>query len=245
MNSTIILSINGYKRSILRYNYSFSRKVDCKGRPTTGLQGGDIDIEMESDGDSSILDMMLADMNKPCQAFFFRNEPIPVSGKIQHIKDDMMFRELAFDEAYLYSYGEKMTAEGSEPMTTRFLISPTRLDINRTIRLDRRIDTTYGFWWEEYKEEEAKFIIEAKDKQPISIVDAYWIDEDGTEHRSSFPDVSFTLYVQVKNPVVGERIDLNFKFEDSGVYKCAKYSGVINADGVIVLDNFKFETEKK
>ena len=49
----------------------------------------------------------------------------------------------------------------------------------------------------------------------------------------------------MKNPVVGERIDLNFKFEDSGVYKCAKYSGVINADGVIVLDNFKFETEKK
>lgn len=152
MNSTIILSLNGYKRNILRYKYSFSRKVDYKGRPTTGLLGGDIDIEMESDGDSSILDMMLADMNKPRQAFLLRNEPIPVSGKIQHIKDDMMFRELIFDEAYLYYYNEKMTAEGSDPMTTRFFISPTRLDINRTVRLDRRTKTTYGFWWEEYKE---------------------------------------------------------------------------------------------
>lgn len=161
MNSEITLEIGGYKRNILRYNYRFLRQVDYKGRPTTGLLGGDIDIEMESDGDYSILDMMLADMYKPRQCFFLRNEPIPVSGKIQHIKDDMVFRELAFDEAYLYYYGENMKAEGSDPMTTRFFISPTRLDINRTVRLDRRIKTTYGFWWEEYKEEE---------KTPVKVV---------------------------------------------------------------------------
>lgn len=66
----------------------------------------------------------------------------------------MMFRELSFDEAYLYCYDEIMNATESSPMLTRFLISPTRLDINRTIRLDRRINTTDGFWWEECKEEE-------------------------------------------------------------------------------------------
>lgn len=65
-----------------------------------------------------------------------------------------MHRELVFDEAYISYYGETMEATGSNPMTTRLLISPTRLDINRIIKLDRRIKTTYGFWWEGYKEEE-------------------------------------------------------------------------------------------
>lgn len=154
MNSEITLEINGYKRNILRYNYCFSRNIDCKGRPTTGVLDGSIYVEMESDGDSSILDMMLLDMDKPRPSFFFRAEPIPVSGKIRHTKDEMMLRELVFDEAYISCYGETMNATGNSPMITHFLISPTRLDINRTIRLDRRINTTYGFWWEEYKEEE-------------------------------------------------------------------------------------------
>lgn len=154
MYSEITLEINGYRRDILRYNYRFSRNTDLKGRPTTGVLDGSIYIEMESNGDSSILDMMLVDMNKPRPSFFFRAEPVPVSGRIRHTKDDMMLRELVFDEAYISCYGETMNATGSSPMITHFLISPTRLDINRTIRLDRRIKTTYGFWWEEYKEEE-------------------------------------------------------------------------------------------
>jgi hypothetical protein len=154
MNSEITLEINGYRRDILRYNYRFSRNTDLKGRPTTGVLGGSIYVEMESDGDSSILDMMLVDMNKPRPSFFFRAEPAVVSGRIRHTKDEMMLRELVFDEAYISCYGETMNATGSSPMITHFLISPTRLDINRTIRLDRRIKTTYGFWWEEYKEEE-------------------------------------------------------------------------------------------
>lgn len=162
MNYEITLELNGYKRNILRYNYCFSRKVDSKGRPTTGVQDGSIYVEMEADGDSSIFDMMLADMNKP-RCFFPRVEPIPVSGKIRHTKDDMMIRELVFDEAYICSYGERMNAIGTSPMITRFLISPTRLDINGTVRLDRRIKTTYGFRWEEYIVDE-KAPVYVKDK---------------------------------------------------------------------------------
>ena len=166
MNSEITLEINGYRRDILRYNYRFSRNTDLKGRPTTGVLDGSIYIEMESDGDSSILDMMLVDMNKPRPSFFFRAEPASVSGRIRHTKDEMMLRELVFDEAYICCYGETMNATGNSPMITHFLISPTRLDINRTIRLDRRIKTTYGFWWEEYKEEEKKPIIPVAVSEP-------------------------------------------------------------------------------
>lgn len=244
MNSEIILEINGYKCNLLKYKYCFSRNIDREGRPVTGVLGGNIYIEMESNGSNCILDMMLVDTDRQRPAFFSHAEHFPIWGKILHSIDDMMFRELAFDEAYLYCYDEIMNATESSPMLTRFLISPTRLDINRTIRLDRRMDTTDGFWWEEYKEEEVKFVVRNTDEKPKLIIDAYWIDENGTKQRASFPDVPFTLYVQVENPVAGENVDLNFKFEESGVYKCSKHSGVINNDGIIVLNNFKLETEQ-
>lgn len=154
MNSEIILEINGYKCNLLKYKYCFSRNIDREGRPVTGVLGGNIYIEMESNGSNCILDMMLVDTDRQRPAFFSHAEPFPVWGKILHSIDDMMFRELSFDEAYLYCYDEIMNATESSPMLTRFLISPTRLDINRTIRLDRRINTTDGFWWEECKEEE-------------------------------------------------------------------------------------------
>ena len=99
MNTQITLEINGYKRNVLRYEYGFNRNTDYKGRPTTGVLGGDIYVEMESDEGCEVLDMMLVDIGKPYLCFFFRSEPIPVSGKIRHNIDDMMFREIAFDEA--------------------------------------------------------------------------------------------------------------------------------------------------
>ena len=167
MNSEITLEINGYIRNILRYNYQFSRNIDHKGRPSTGVLDGAIYVEMESGEDSSILDMMLVDMNKHRSSFFSHAEPIPVSGRIRHTKDNMMLRELIFDEAYIVNYGEKMIAEGSDPMITRFLISPTRLDINRNIRLDRRIKTTYSYWWEEYKEEKNNVAFTIKDEHKV------------------------------------------------------------------------------
>ena len=73
MNSEITIEINGYKRNILRYEYGFNRDIDLKGRPISGLLGGKIYVEMESDDSSDILEMLLIDMNRPCSSFFWRN----------------------------------------------------------------------------------------------------------------------------------------------------------------------------
>lgn len=92
---------------------------------------------------------------------------------------------------------------------------------------------------------ENTFIInESDEKREEQITDAYWIDGNNTIQKDSFPDFPFTLYVKVDTPIVGKRVDLNFKFEDSCTYKCAKYSGTINSEGIIVIENFKFETEQ-
>ena len=94
MNSEIILEINGYKCNLLKYKYCFSRNIDRKGRPVTGMLGGNIYIEMGSNGSNCILDMMLVDTDRQRSAFFSHAEPFPVWGKILHSIDDMMFREL-------------------------------------------------------------------------------------------------------------------------------------------------------
>lgn len=93
----------------------------------------------------------------------------PINGfiKLTDIENGGMIRELKFEESYLYHYGENANTTGSEPMTTWISISPTRLDINKMIRIDRRISTTPGFWWEEYEEEKPTTIIKT-DSEP------YW-----------------------------------------------------------------------
>ena len=124
-------------------------------------------------------------------------------------------------------------------------ISTLRLDINKFVRMDRRPETTYGFGWVRFKEKYvSKIIIKSVEAPSTKITDAYWIDGNNTIQKDSFPDFPFTLYVKVDTPIVGKRVDLNFKFEDSGTYRCAKHSGIINGDGIIVIENFKFETEQ-
>lgn len=81
MNSEIILEINGYKCNLLKYKYCFSRNIDRKGRPVTGMLGGNIYIEMESNGSNCILDMMLAGADKSRSVFSFVPKPLLSGGK--------------------------------------------------------------------------------------------------------------------------------------------------------------------
>lgn len=240
MNTEITLEINGYKRNILRYGYQFFRNTDRKGRPVTGLLGGNIYVEMESDESSDVLEMMLADMNKPRPCFFFRPESVPVRGKIRHTVDDMMFRELAFDEAYIYYYGETMDAIGANPMLTRFLISPTRLDINRTVRMDRRISTTYGFWWEEYKEEDTvKNIINNKGIMPEpQITHVYWKNAQGSVNLKELPDDEIvTLYAQTVNTRPGDTVSFTIMDEKREIIIKIE-NCLVEKNGIVKVVNF-------
>lgn len=239
MNSEIILEINGYKCNLLKYKYCFSRNIDRKGRPVTGMLGGNIYIEMESNGSNCILDMMLVDTDRQRPAFFSHVEHFPVWGKILHSIDDMMFRELAFDEAYLYYHEESMSAEGNAPMITRFLISPTRLDINRTVRMDRRVSTTYGFWWEEYKEEENfKVITRVLEEGSVGeIVEVYWKDANSHQRINEFPHNGIaTLCAVVKHATEGDKVNFILEFDD-GTFK--RFSGVVDSRGIVEVKNVK------
>lgn len=246
MAAEVLLEINGHKYNALGFSYDFYQVPDFKGKPVTGIKGGDIHVVLESSYDNSILETMLSDKTRKVSYVPWEEyEPCPIYGKIQLIQDGVhVFRELAFEEAYITRYKEKMDANGY-PMSILLTISTLRLDINKFVRMDRRPETTYGFGWVRFKEKYvSKIIIKSEEAPSTKITDAYWIDGNNTIQKDSFPDFPFTLYVKVDTPIVGKRVDLNFKFEDSGTYRCAKHSGIINGDGIIVIENFKFETEQ-
>ncbi|MBM6671226.1 MULTISPECIES: DUF3289 family protein [Bacteroidaceae] len=148
MASEILLEINGHTYHALRFCYEFYRYTDVKGKPVTGLEGGDIHVVLESNADNSLLETMLSDKSRQVPYHSWPDfEPAPICGKIQLIRDDVeVFRELVFEEGYIYRYHESMMADGY-PMSILLSISTMRLDINRNVRLDRRLLTTYGFGW--------------------------------------------------------------------------------------------------
>ena len=148
MASEILLEINGHAYHALRFCYEFYRHTDVKGKPVTGLEGGDVHVVLESNADNSLLETMLSDKSRQVPYHSWPDfEPAPICGKIQLIRDNVeIFRELVFEEGYIYRYHESMTADGF-PMSILLSISTMRLDINRNVRLDRRLLTTYGFGW--------------------------------------------------------------------------------------------------
>ena len=96
MASELTLEINGRKRDILRYNYRFHREIRYN-RPVDSIWGGEICVEMTSDSDTYFLEMLMAEkevikeINGTRKTF---TVPAAISGKIQFIKENEIFREL-------------------------------------------------------------------------------------------------------------------------------------------------------
>ena len=97
------MEINGHKYNASGFSYDFYQVPDFKGKSVTGIKGGDIHVVLDSSYDNSILETMLSDKTRkvPCVPWE-EYEPCPVSGRIQFVQDDVhVFRELAFEEAYI------------------------------------------------------------------------------------------------------------------------------------------------
>lgn len=159
MASELTLEINGRKRDILRYNYRFHREIQYN-RPVDSIWGGEICVEMTSDGDTYFLEMLMAEKevikeiaNGTRKTF---TVPAAVSGKIQFIKENEIFRELSFQEAYVVFYGERMSSIGPKSMSTFLVISPMKMEVNKRVMMVKRQDTGINLGWVQKVEEEPK-----------------------------------------------------------------------------------------
>lgn len=158
MASELTLEINGRKRDILRYNYRFHREIRYN-RPVDSIWGGEICVEMTSDSDTYFLEMLMAEkevikeINGTRKTF---TVPAAISGKIQFIKENEIFRELSFQEAYVVFYGERMSSIGPKSMSTFLVISPMKMEVNKRVMMVKRQDTGINLGWVQKVEEKPK-----------------------------------------------------------------------------------------
>ena len=111
------LTFSGKQYDVLQCSYSMYRDVDLKGRPTSGVYGGKIDVEVESNQDTSIIESMV------------NNQFKAVNGSITIKKqdEDAKMKEITFSDAYIVSFSEGMNAYSDSPMTVSFQISARQI----------------------------------------------------------------------------------------------------------------------
>lgn len=242
MAAEILLEINGHKYNASGFSYDFYQVPDFKGKSVTGIKGGDIHVVLDSSCDNSILETMLSNKTRKVSCVPWEEyELCPVSGRIQFVQDGVhMFRELAFEEAYITRYMEKMDANGY-PMSILLTISTLRLDINKFVRIDRRPETTYGFGWVKYTEQKnLSSKIVKRDAIP-EIIAVYWKDANGDYHIDKLPeDETVTLFAQTVNTKPNDVLSFTISIDNCktivNIENCK-----LDAKGVAKISNFNLK----
>ena len=92
------LKFEGKEYDVLQCTYSFHRDVDLKGRPSSNVYGGTINVEVESTEDTAIVAQMV-------------NQFKPNSGTITFNKGDeeAKMKELSWENGYVIRYTEERT----------------------------------------------------------------------------------------------------------------------------------------
>jgi hypothetical protein len=104
---------------VIAIHYALHREVDAKGRPAGIVQGGTIDLTVESTDDTSILESMVNNQHKP------------LDGTVTFKKadEDAKMKELSFEKGYVIAFGETFDTVNSKAMLTSFTISAQTLKV--------------------------------------------------------------------------------------------------------------------
>ena len=245
--TTATLRISGQDYDLLHFRYGFHRNVDNRGYPTTSNLGGDIILTMESTKSTEFLEMFVNSTLR----YPFGNPPRKISGSVEvcDTEDGMVLRRLVFEEAYIYAVGEDMRSGSPLPMTETIAISPLRLDVDRTVRLDRRWPQAL-FGWQAYVEEEQPVMFVRQEETQLRIVRVYWIDEHDEKRELSelFVGQSVTMCIEVEEGGAGKTLDINVEAPAGTIIKGGgtqkTYSGIlVDSDNIAYIKDFQFESE--
>ena len=113
------LSMGGKTYDVLSSTYSFNRSVDPKGRPSSGVYGGEIHLVVESYADTTLVELML-NKQHTAQAGTIAFDQGSSDGKMKEIK---------FTDGFITNYTESASAHGADAMTIQFTISAREIKI--------------------------------------------------------------------------------------------------------------------
>lgn len=114
------LSIDGGEPiSVLHCGFRFSQVTDTTGKPTAIPQGGNVNLVVESNGDTELFDWMIS----PTQT---------KNGKITFFKRDAnsKLKILEFSNAHCVDYYETFDHTGEMPMQIRLTLSAHEIKLN-------------------------------------------------------------------------------------------------------------------
>ena len=113
------LNMGGKKYDVLATSFAFNRSVDPKGRPSSGVAGGEIHLTVESYGDTTLLEIML---NKQHTA---------QKGDIAYDQgsSDGAMKTLKFVDGFITSYSESAAAHSGDAMTIQMTISAREISM--------------------------------------------------------------------------------------------------------------------
>ncbi|AMA48475.1 MULTISPECIES: type VI secretion system tube protein TssD [Flavobacterium] len=113
------LELDGNTYNILSFDYNFTQQIDATGKPEGMPQGGEINIRIESNGKSNLLQWMLDhSQTKNGTITFFRRDAM---SKLQ---------ELKFEKAYCVSFSEYFDAKNNEPLQIALRLMAKRFVLN-------------------------------------------------------------------------------------------------------------------
>ena len=117
------LDMAGKKYDVLAASWQFSRSVDAKGKPSSGVYGGDINLTIESSEDVTIMETMLNSQTKAQK------------GTITFDKGtaDGEMKKLEFEDGFITTYSEAITAGGSDSGSVSFTITARKFSMGKAV----------------------------------------------------------------------------------------------------------------
>jgi len=115
------LTFNNKEYDVLDCKYSFKRDVDSKGRPSSSIYGGIIEVHVESTESTDLLDAMI-------------NQYSLTSGEITFKRSDeeSKMKTLSWESGYVVNFEESIDVVGSKPMSLKFKVSAKTIKVNNS-----------------------------------------------------------------------------------------------------------------
>ena len=117
------LDFAGKKYSVMSANWGFNRSVDQKGRPSSGIYGGEVTLSVESTDDVDLMENMLNSHTKAQKATITFDKGTA----------DGELKKMELTDAYIINYSEGMSFGGSDPGTISFTLSARKLQMKTAV----------------------------------------------------------------------------------------------------------------
>jgi type VI protein secretion system component Hcp len=117
------LDFAGKKYSIMSASWAFNRSVDQKGRPSSGVYGGEVALTLESSDDVTLLEKMLNSQTK-AQKVTLTFDKGTADGEL---------KKMELTDAYIIAYSEGMSFGGSDPGTIAITITARKLQMKTAV----------------------------------------------------------------------------------------------------------------